>query len=58
MKTYEDNGYRYWYDFRIRSWTIHKVDSDGFQDGNASYFAIKKHMLISFPILKFIPYDR
>ena len=54
MKTYEDNGYRYFYDFYIKSWTIYEIDLEGFQVGNADYFSNKKQLIISYPTLKFI----
>lgn len=56
MKTYQDNGYRYWYDPSLRSWTIIPVDGEGNQIGSAGYTGGgRKFFHKAFPMLKFKP---
>jgi len=55
MKTYEDNGYRYWYDTKIKMWTIYPIDSKGNQSSKgAEYYGYKEQLLRNYPVLKFI----
>lgn len=53
-KTYEHNGYRYYYDQSLRLWTIYKIDLIGNQiSKEADYFVNKKELIIYHPTLKF-----
>jgi hypothetical protein len=49
MKTYQNiiKGTRYWYfyDRWVKSWTVYKVDKQGYQVGNAEHYANKKSLL-------------
>lgn len=52
MTTYEDNGYRYFYDTHVRMWTIYKIDAEGNQLGYAEYHT-KRALKINYPNLSF-----
>lgn len=53
MKTYQDNGYRYYYDTHIRMWTIYVIDQLNNQVGNADYHANKSRLIVNYPMLQF-----
>jgi len=53
MKTYVDNGYKYWYDISLRFWVIYSVDGEMNQTDNADYYPNKQRMLMVYPFLKF-----
>lgn len=40
--------YHYFYDWKIQNWTVYRVDNNGYQVGNAEYFANRTHMLGSY----------
>lgn len=48
MKTYEGFGYRWFYDYHLRIWTIYKIDEDGNQIGFAEYYP-KNRLLLNYP---------
>lgn len=54
MKTYEDNGYRYWWDWTLKMWAIYSIDSNGNQVGNADYHGTKERLKTNYPQLQFI----
>ena len=51
MKTYEQNGYRFFYDFHLRMWTIYKIDNNGNQLGSAEYYS-KDRLLLNYSFIK------
>ena len=51
MKTYEKNGYRWYWDFHLKLWTIYPIDSEGNQTAPAYYCRDKKALKKSFPEL-------
>ncbi len=53
MKTYQENGKRYWFDWSIKSWTLINIDDKGNQIGNAEYYANKTQLIRNYPTLKF-----
>lgn len=53
MNTYSHEDIRYWYDRSIMSWTVQRVDSQGYQVGDCEYYANKDSLLANYPFLKF-----
>lgn len=53
MKTYEDSGFRYFYDYHIKLWTLLTIDSEGNQVGNVQYFVNKTQLILNYPQLSF-----
>lgn len=53
MKTYYDNGYRYFYDWHLQLWTIYKIDIEGNQFGDADYKNNRKDLIRFYPDFKF-----
>lgn len=53
MVTYEDHGYRYWYDPSLRLWTITEIDEDGHQVGDADYQPNREKLTEIYPELDF-----
>lgn len=54
MKTYEWNGYRFYYDTSLKLWTIYQIDSRGNQiSREADYYQTKQELLKYYPALKF-----
>lgn len=51
MTTYQDSGYRYWYDRSLRMWTIYPIDESGNQlagkEGVADYHATRERLTIN-----------
>lgn len=56
MTTYQENGYRYFYDTHIKMWTVLKIDENGDQVGCAEYFNDRKQLLANYQIFKFVKY--
>jgi len=52
MKTYEDNGHRYYYDRTLRFWVIYKIDSEGNQVDDSCYYNDKKQLKENHPEIK------
>lgn len=53
MTTYEQDGYRYWYDTHIRMWTVLTIDENGDQVGHAEYFANRDQLKANYPEFNF-----
>ncbi len=53
MTTYQENGYRYFYDTHGKMWTVLKIDENGDQVGWAEYFNDRKQLLANYPNFKF-----
>lgn len=54
MKTYQDNGFRYFYDASFRLWTIYEIDKEGNQvSKEAEHFGDKAQLLAVYPGLLF-----
>lgn len=54
MKTYEDAGFRYYWDYHIKMWTIYPIDEHGNQLSRGSeYYGYKEQLLTNYPMLKF-----
>lgn len=55
MKTYEDNGFRYFWDYHIKMWTIYPIDKEGNQTSKgAEHYGYKEQLLKNYPCLKFV----
>lgn len=56
MKTYEDNGFRYFWDYHIKMWTIYPIDKDGNQiSKGAEHYGYKEQLKRNYPQLIFKP---
>lgn len=54
MTTYEDNGFRYFWDTHIKMWTIYQIDSEGNQISRAAeHYGYREQLLLNHPGLKF-----
>ena len=65
MKTYQDNGYQYFFDKSIKSWILYPVNENGNRiESNddhdfleSEYFTNKNHMIKVYPQLTFTVYS-
>jgi hypothetical protein len=55
MKTYKDNGYRYYYDWHLQMWVIYPVDDQGNQitDEEVDYQPNRVELVKYYPKFKF-----
>jgi len=55
MVTYEDNGYRYYWDTNIKLWTIYPIDAAGNQiSKGCEYYGYRAQLIRNYPMIKFI----
>lgn len=54
MVTYNHESTLYFYDPYIRSWTVYKIDENGYQVGDAEHYAHKQSLKLNYPNFKFV----